>query len=65
MGDGTGDLARSKVACVAGARRLEFVLTDGREGWDTPDPYGSGKRNYVIDSPGTYRLTHGRVQRLS
>ena len=31
---------------------------------DTPDPYGGGRKNYVIDAPGRYRLKSGRVTRL-
>lgn len=31
---------------------------------DTPDPYGGGKKNYVIEAPGRYRLKSGRVTRL-
>lgn len=48
------------------ARRLEFVINDGASGWDKPNPWdNNGKANYVIDSPGTYRVKNGRVTRLA
>ena len=32
---------------------------------DTPDPYGGGKKNYVVEAPGRYHLKSGRLQQLS
>lgn len=31
---------------------------------DTPDPYGGGKKNYVIEAPGRFHLKSGRLQQL-
>ena len=52
---------------VQSGNRLEFVINNGGSDWDKPNPYGSdkGPQNYVIDSPGTYRVKSGRVTRLS
>ena len=61
---GRGDLSHSRVISIE-AERLEFVINDGSNDWDTPDPYGMGQQqNYVIEGAGTYRLKSGRVQRL-
>ena len=62
---GVGDLGNSRVLKV-NAQHLKFVVTNGSDDWDTPDPYGTGtQRNYVVDSPGVYRLKSGKVLRLS
>lgn len=37
--------------------------TDGRGAWDKLDPYGDA-RNYTITTPGIYRLSKGRVERV-
>ncbi|KAK9805187.1 hypothetical protein WJX72_004677 [[Myrmecia] bisecta] len=63
MQEGREDLAGKKVLEVRG-HRLEFVLNDGAGDWDTPDPSGGGRRNYVIDSPGRYRLKSGQLHRV-
>lgn len=64
MQQGSGQFNGSKVATISGEGRIEFVLNNGHNDWDTPDPYGEGKKNYVIDSPGTYYLKSGRLQKL-
>ena len=62
---GTGDLSHSRVLTVE-AQRLEFVITNGSNDWDTPDPYGTGaQQDYVIEGSGTYRLKSGKVHKLS
>lgn len=65
MHPGSGELQGSKVAVIPGSERVEFVLNNGAQDWDTPDPYGGGNKNYVIDSPGTYYLKSGRLQKLT
>ena len=61
MQPGKGEFAGSKVLQVRG-NRLEFVLNDGAGQWDTPDPYGSSQtKNYIISTPGTYRLEAGAI----
>lgn len=45
----------------AGCKRLEFVLTDGRGGWDKP----SSGQNYLIEGAGSYSLEHGKITRSS
>ncbi|KAK9836988.1 hypothetical protein WJX81_004476 [Elliptochloris bilobata] len=63
MEAGGAGMPGCQVLSVAG-RRLEFVVNNGGHDWDTPDPYGSGRKNYVIDAPGRYRLKSGRIARL-
>jgi hypothetical protein len=41
---------------------LEFVLTDGNNDWDTPNPFG-GQSNYVIKAPGSYKLKSGKLEK--
>ena len=63
---GTGELGHSRVLTIDNAHRLEFVINNGNNDWDTPDPYGTGgQQNYVIEGPGVYRLKSGKVLRLS
>lgn len=64
MERGSGDLEGSKVATISGCERIEFVLNNGGNDWDTPDPYGGGKKNYVVDRPGVYQLKAGRLHKL-
>lgn len=61
---GVGELGNSRVLTIK-AQRLEFVVNNGNDDWDTPDPYGTGiQQNYIIEGPGAYRLKSGQVQRL-
>ena len=61
---GRGDLSHSRVISID-AEHLEFVINNGSNDWDTPDPYGLGQQqNYVIEGAGCYRLKSGRVHRL-
>lgn len=64
MQPGDGSFAGSKVATFAGSQSIEFVMNNGDDSWDSPNPYGSEKRNYIIDSPGTYYLKSGHLQKL-
>lgn len=41
--------------------RIEFVLNNGANDWDSPF---SGAKNYVIEGPGTYHLKSGKLQKL-
>ena len=62
---GTGDLGHSRVITIE-AQRLEFVINNGGDDWDTPDPYGTGaEKNYIIQGSGTYRLKSGKVHKLA
>ena len=64
MQTGKGAFAASKVLQVRGTR-LEFVLNDGAGQWDTPDPYGSSQsKNYIISTPGKYRLEAGEIRQV-
>ena len=66
MQPGSGDLKGSRVVTIPTEDRLEFVLNNGDNDWDTPDPHGGGQKNYVIDGgPGTYYLKSGRLQKLN
>ena len=56
---------------VVPASRLEFVLNDGGSGgsasgrrWDTPDPTAPRGVNYVIDAPGVWRLSGGKLEKV-
>ena len=61
---GTGELGNSRVLTVE-AHHMEFVITNGSNDWDTPDPFGNGgQQNYVIDGAGMYRLKSGKVIKL-
>ncbi|CAL5224838.1 g7592 [Coccomyxa viridis] len=58
------DPAGARTIVIPG-KRLEFVMTNAEGGWDTPDPYSGGKKNYVIEAPGRYHLKSGRLQQLA
>ncbi|KAK9798898.1 hypothetical protein WJX73_003705 [Symbiochloris irregularis] len=61
---GTGPLSQSRVLTVE-AQHLEFVINNGSNDWDTPDPYGvKEQKNYVINGQGRYRLQSGKVLKL-
>lgn len=65
MDNGSQQFPDKKVLTVPG-QRMEFVINDGGNDWDKPNPWeGGGKGNYVIDSPGTYRIKNGKVTRLA
>jgi hypothetical protein len=55
----------SKVLTIE-ANSVEFVLNNGANDWDTPNPYGlkDKPKNYVVRSPGSYRLRSGKLERL-
>lgn len=42
------------------ANKVEIAFNDGSNDWDTPG-YG---QNYTINSPGSYRITGGKVKEL-
>ena len=58
--DGTGEFAGSKVVTVEG-NNVEFVVTNGEGGWDTPNP--AAGPNYRIDGPGVYLLKSGSISK--
>ncbi|KAL4425297.1 hypothetical protein ABPG75_009313 [Micractinium tetrahymenae] len=65
MENGNQQFPDKKVLTVPG-RRLEFVINDGGNDWDKPNPYGGSKlSNYVVEEPGVYRLRNGKVTRLA
>jgi hypothetical protein len=45
---------------------VEFVLNNGANDWDTPNPYNMKDRpnNYAAKQPGSYRLRSGRLEKL-
>jgi hypothetical protein len=43
------------------AASIQFVVTNGAGGWDTP-PYGG---NYSISSSGTYKLSYGTISEVA
>lgn len=47
------------------ANSLEFVMTNNRGEWDSPGRYSDSPSNYLIQSPGVYKLRSGRLERLS
>uniref|UniRef100_A0A0G4GAC1 Fibronectin type-III domain-containing protein n=1 Tax=Chromera velia CCMP2878 TaxID=1169474 RepID=A0A0G4GAC1_9ALVE len=47
-------------AHIKGVRKLEFVPNDGGSQWDK----APGNRNYVIETPGIYKLQGGRLEML-
>ncbi len=51
-----------KVATLDTDERIEFVLNNGANDWDSP--YSGGK-NYVIEGPGTWHLKSGKLQKLA
>ncbi len=44
--------------------QMEFVMTNGND-WDTPNPYSNHGQpnNYVVKTPGSYRLKSGKVEK--
>lgn len=45
---------------------VEFVVNNGNNDWDTPDPFNAdGPKNYRISSPGIYILAHGKIKKQS
>lgn len=63
MLNGTDEYPDKKVISVV-ASSLEFVVNDGGSGWDQPGALGGKPGNYVIASPGTYRLRDGKVVKI-
>jgi len=62
---GRDNYAGKHVVTVRG-HSLNFVVTNGNDGWDTPDPYSGGHKNYyVVNEPGIWRLKGGKVGRLN
>eukprot|EP00192_Tetraselmis_astigmatica_P021611 CAMPEP_0117671138 /NCGR_PEP_ID=MMETSP0804-20121206/13163_1 /TAXON_ID=1074897 /ORGANISM="Tetraselmis astigmatica, Strain CCMP880" /LENGTH=272 /DNA_ID=CAMNT_0005479557 /DNA_START=137 /DNA_END=955 /DNA_ORIENTATION=- len=43
---------------------VEFVVNNGSDDWDTPDPFDtSSPKNYIISSPGVYALASGKLRK--
>ena len=43
---------------------MEFVVNNGGDDWDTPDPFNEdGPKNYRVSSPGTYVLSSGKLRK--
>lgn len=51
MQQGADGYPGAKSIVIQGSH-VEFVVTNGDNQWDTPDPSGTGKKNYTIESPG-------------
>lgn len=64
MTPGSGELQGSKTATIQTSERIEFVLNNGENQWDSPDPYGGDNQNYIVERPGMYYLKSGKLQRL-
>lgn len=45
-------------------RKVEFVMTNGENDWDSPGRYTDKPKNYEINGPGTYRLKSGKIEKL-
>ncbi|GMH35832.1 hypothetical protein BSKO_03700 [Bryopsis sp. KO-2023] len=43
---------------------VEFVLTNGHNEWDRPNPYSSKPTNYYLDTAGEYVLRSGRLHKV-
>jgi hypothetical protein len=56
-GSSNGAAAEAAAATAAGAPLLEFVVTDGQDGWDKPLD-GS---NYQVGAPGRWHLREGHL----
>ena len=63
MAHGSGQLQGSRTATIITDERLEFLLNNGEDQWDSPNPNGDGS-HYAIESPGVYYLKSGKLQRL-
>jgi len=50
-----------KVATLDTTERVEFVLNNGANEWDSPY---SGAKNYIVEGPGTWHLKSGKLQKL-
>ena len=49
---------------VVEGKWMDFVITNGENSWDKPDPYKSdGPKNYNIKKPGVYVLASGVVKK--
>lgn len=49
---------------LQGASKLEFVMTNGENDWDSPGRFSDKPKNYAITAPGAYRLAKGKLERL-
>lgn len=53
-----------KTISIEGSR-MEFVMNNGENDWDSPGRFSDKPRNYEISGPGSYRLKSGRLEKTS
>jgi hypothetical protein len=44
--------------------KLEFVMNNGENDWDSPGRFTDKPKNYEITAPGDYRLKSGKLERV-
>ncbi|CAG9464378.1 unnamed protein product [Pedinophyceae sp. YPF-701] len=65
MATGGNDSIPHAKRVVFDAKSVEFVMNNGGDKWDSPDPFNKdGPKNYTVDSPGTYRLKSGKLHKM-
>jgi hypothetical protein len=45
-------------------KKMEFVMTNGENDWDSPGRYTDKPKNYAITAPGNYKLKSGKLELL-
>ena len=64
MSHGSGQLRGSQIATIITDEKIEFVLTNGEDQWDSPNPHAGGSQNHSIEDSGVYYLKSGKLQKL-
>lgn len=59
----TGQDHNTKSIKIEG-KKLEFVMNNGENDWDSPGRYTDKPKNYEISSPGNFRLKSGKVEKV-
>jgi hypothetical protein len=52
-----------KTIAIEGTK-LEFVMNNGENDWDSPGRFMDKPKNYQIDAPGNYKLKSGKLERV-
>jgi hypothetical protein len=52
-----------KTIAIEGTK-LEFVMNNGENDWDSPGRYMDKPKNYEITAPGNYKLKSGKLERV-
>lgn len=59
----SGQDHNTKTISIEG-RKMEFVMNNGENDWDSPGRYTDKPKNYEITSPGNYKLKSGKIEKL-